>query len=66
MVVMSILANLPLDFSTAKPQILSNSEISSLYEISSRILCTKSRVSIQMGNEVISKTRNYEHDEATI
>ncbi len=41
MAVMSFLASLPLEFETAKSQILSGSEISSLHDTFSRVLRTE-------------------------
>ena len=46
MVVMSFLAGLPTEFETAKSQILSSSEISSLQDVFARVLRTESTVSI--------------------
>ena len=46
MAVMSFLAGLPSEFEIAKSQILSNSEIGSLQEVFSRILCTEGTSSI--------------------
>ena len=65
MAVMSFLANFPSKFGTAKSQILSSLEISSLQETFSGPLRTEtnppqSTQSIQMSNALVSKTSNYE------
>ena len=47
LVIMSFLAGLPFEFETAKSQILSGSEISSLQDIFSRVLCTENSPTVQ-------------------
>ena len=60
MAVMSFLSSLPSKFDTAKSQILSSPEISSLQETFSRLSCIEISPSIQISNALISKNSNYE------
>ena len=60
MAVMSFLASLPSEFDTAKSQILSSPEISSLQETFSRLSCTEISPSIHMRNALANKNSNYE------
>ena len=58
--VMSSLTSLPSEFDTAKSQILSSPEISSLQEIFSRLLQTEISPFIQISNALVNKNSTYE------
>jgi hypothetical protein len=60
MVVMSFLVGLPSEFETAKSQILSSSEISSLQDAFSRVLRTESSPPVQYSSALVSRTNEYE------
>ncbi|XP_058000287.1 uncharacterized protein LOC131178725 [Hevea brasiliensis] len=61
--VMSFLAGFPSEYETAKSQILSSSEISSLHETFTRVLCTESTQSSQPASSaLISRNPNGQQD----
>jgi len=60
MVVVSFLVGLPSEFETAKSQILSSSEISSLQGAFSRVLRTESSPPVQYSSALVSRTNEYE------
>ena len=67
MAVMSFLAGLPSTFETAKSQVLSGSEISSLQEVFSRVLRTEGTPPppAQLNGALVSRSNNYEHGRST-
>ena len=59
MAIMSFLAGLPPEFETAKSQILSSSEISSLHDFFSRILRTEGTPSVQYSSAIVSQNHKF-------
>ncbi|KAL5767435.1 hypothetical protein ACOSQ2_014218 [Xanthoceras sorbifolium] len=60
MAIMSFLAGLSSDFETAKSQVLSGSEISSLNEVFSRVLRTEGTPPVLLSGALVSRSHNYE------
>lgn len=65
MAIMSFLAGLSSDFETAKSQVLSGSEISSLQEVFSRVLRTEGTPPVQLSGALVSRNNNYEPGRST-
>ncbi|XP_071923252.1 uncharacterized protein [Coffea arabica] len=60
MAIMSFLASLSPEFETAKFQILSSPEISSLQDVFSKVLRTENSQSVQSSSALVSQTNKYE------
>ncbi|KAL5838389.1 hypothetical protein ACOSQ3_015558 [Xanthoceras sorbifolium] len=65
MAIMSFLARLSSDFETAKSQVLSGSEISSLDEVFSRVLRTEGTPPVLLSGALVSRSHNYEPGRST-
>ncbi|KAL5741578.1 hypothetical protein ACOSP7_028310 [Xanthoceras sorbifolium] len=65
MAIMSFLAGLSSDFETAKSQVLSGSEISSLNEVFSRVLRTEGTPPVLLSGALVSRSHNYEPGRST-
>ncbi|XP_074562865.1 uncharacterized protein LOC141819467 [Curcuma longa] len=66
MAIMSFLTGLSLDFESAKSQILSGSEVSSLQDVFSRILHTESTTPVPLSGALVSRNTNYVPKKSTI